>query len=247
MARTDAIVLGAGIVGTSIALHLVKRGLAVTLLDRRGPGEETSFGNTGVIGSTVYPAAFPRSIAKLIRVALQACVRGELSLARPAAAHAVAAGVSRSVAPAAACRDRARHVAPDGAGRGRARGAARGVGRHALPAPGRPAYALPLGPGPVRPVDGARARGGARCLHQVSRPGRRPRAGAGSRAGVPGRGALARGGQRDQPARRHAGLRGQVHGARRHRSCRAMPARCTAPPAAGASIPPKGRSMRTRR
>ena len=28
MARTDAIVLGAGIVGTSAALHLAKRGLA---------------------------------------------------------------------------------------------------------------------------------------------------------------------------------------------------------------------------
>ena len=44
MARTDVIVLGAGIVGTSIALHLAKRGLAVALVDRRGPGEETSYG-----------------------------------------------------------------------------------------------------------------------------------------------------------------------------------------------------------
>ena len=34
MARTDALVLGAGIVGTSIALHLAKRGLAVALVDR---------------------------------------------------------------------------------------------------------------------------------------------------------------------------------------------------------------------
>jgi D-amino-acid dehydrogenase len=49
MARTDALVLGAGIVGTSIALHLAKRGLAVALVDRRGPGEETSYGNAGVI------------------------------------------------------------------------------------------------------------------------------------------------------------------------------------------------------
>ena len=32
MARTDAIVLGAGIVGTSAALHLAKRGLAVALV-----------------------------------------------------------------------------------------------------------------------------------------------------------------------------------------------------------------------
>ena len=40
MARTDVIVLGAGIVGTSVALHLVKRGLQVALVDRRAPGEE---------------------------------------------------------------------------------------------------------------------------------------------------------------------------------------------------------------
>ena len=39
MARIDAIVLGAGIVGTSVALQLVKRGLAVALIDRRAPGE----------------------------------------------------------------------------------------------------------------------------------------------------------------------------------------------------------------
>jgi D-amino-acid dehydrogenase len=69
MARIDAMVLGAGIVGTSIALHLARRGLSVVLVDRRGPGEETSYGNTGVIGSTVYPAAFPSSLARLARIA----------------------------------------------------------------------------------------------------------------------------------------------------------------------------------
>jgi glycine/D-amino acid oxidase-like deaminating enzyme len=37
MARTDAVVLGAGIVGVSVALHLAKRGLAVALLDRGDP------------------------------------------------------------------------------------------------------------------------------------------------------------------------------------------------------------------
>lgn len=72
MARTDAIVLGAGIVGTSIALHLAKRGLAVALLDRRGPGEETSYGNAGIIeANTVFPPPFPRGIAALLRVALK--------------------------------------------------------------------------------------------------------------------------------------------------------------------------------
>jgi D-amino-acid dehydrogenase len=72
MARTDAIVLGAGIVGTSIALHLLKRGLAVALVDRRGPGEETSYGNAGIIeGSTLLPHPFPRRPSALMRIALK--------------------------------------------------------------------------------------------------------------------------------------------------------------------------------
>ena len=65
MARTDAIVLGAGIVGISIALHLVKRGLSVALVDRRGPGEETSYGNAGVIeGNTLFPHALPVGVRR---------------------------------------------------------------------------------------------------------------------------------------------------------------------------------------
>jgi D-amino-acid dehydrogenase len=72
MARTDAIVLGAGIVGTSIALQLVKRGLSVALVDRAGVGEQTSYGNSGVIeGSTVLPPAFPSRFGALLRVALK--------------------------------------------------------------------------------------------------------------------------------------------------------------------------------
>src|ERR1700741_4347264 len=60
MARTDAIVLGAGVVGTSAALHLAKRRVSVALVDRGGPGEGTSYGNTGIIeGNTIFPAAFP--------------------------------------------------------------------------------------------------------------------------------------------------------------------------------------------
>jgi D-amino-acid dehydrogenase len=65
-------VLGAGIVGTCVALHLSKRGLRVALVDRRGPGEETSYGNAGVIeGNTVFPAAFPRRLSAVMRVALK--------------------------------------------------------------------------------------------------------------------------------------------------------------------------------
>ena len=47
--RYDVMVLGAGIVGTSIAAHLQERGRSVALVDRRGPGEETSYGNSGVV------------------------------------------------------------------------------------------------------------------------------------------------------------------------------------------------------
>src|ERR1700690_2394408 len=72
MARTNAIVLGAGIVGTSIALHLAKRGLSVALIDRAGVGEQTSYGNAGVIeGNTVFPPAFPSDPGELVRIALK--------------------------------------------------------------------------------------------------------------------------------------------------------------------------------
>ena len=72
MARTDAMVLGAGIVGTSVALHLAKRGLSVALVDRAGIGEQTSYGNAGIIeGNTVFPPAFPSHFGALLRIALK--------------------------------------------------------------------------------------------------------------------------------------------------------------------------------
>jgi D-amino-acid dehydrogenase len=72
MAKTDVIVLGAGIVGTSVALHLVKKGLAVALVDRQGPGEGTSYGNAGIIeGNSVFPPAFPSEPAALLRIILK--------------------------------------------------------------------------------------------------------------------------------------------------------------------------------
>jgi D-amino-acid dehydrogenase len=72
MARTDVIVLGAGIVGTSIALQLARRGLAVALVDRGAIGGETSYGNAGVIESNnIFPPAFPGSLSALLRIALK--------------------------------------------------------------------------------------------------------------------------------------------------------------------------------
>jgi D-amino-acid dehydrogenase len=64
--QADVIVLGAGIVGVSVALHLQERGRNVLLVDRGEPGAETSHGNAGLIErASVVPYAFPRSLATL--------------------------------------------------------------------------------------------------------------------------------------------------------------------------------------
>ena len=71
MKKADALVLGAGIVGLSTALHLQKRGQATVLVDRRGPAEETSFGNAGLIQREgVYPYGFPHDFGALFRYGL---------------------------------------------------------------------------------------------------------------------------------------------------------------------------------
>ncbi|MFD1198864.1 NAD(P)/FAD-dependent oxidoreductase [Brucella gallinifaecis] len=71
MQQQDVIVLGAGIIGVSAALHLQARGRSVTLVDRKGPGQGTSFGNAGLIErSSVIPYSFPQGFATLLRYAL---------------------------------------------------------------------------------------------------------------------------------------------------------------------------------
>lgn len=68
--KFDAMVLGGGIVGTSVALQLQRRGLTVALIDRKAPGNETSLGNAGLIQREgVYPYAFPRDFASLAHYA----------------------------------------------------------------------------------------------------------------------------------------------------------------------------------
>ena len=68
--QQSVMVLGAGMVGVSVAVHLRRRGLDVVLLDRQGPGEGTSFGNAGLIQrEAVFPHPFPRGMAELLRIA----------------------------------------------------------------------------------------------------------------------------------------------------------------------------------
>ncbi len=65
----DTLVLGAGMVGVSVAYHLARRGRDVCLVDRKAPGRETSFGNAGIIQrEAVAPHAFPRETATLFHV-----------------------------------------------------------------------------------------------------------------------------------------------------------------------------------
>ncbi len=71
MAKSEVMVLGAGMVGVSVAAHLQKRGISTTLIDRRGAGEETSYGNAGQIESSrMLPIAFPHSLREIARHAL---------------------------------------------------------------------------------------------------------------------------------------------------------------------------------
>jgi D-amino-acid dehydrogenase len=65
--RFDVLVLGAGMVGSSTAAQLALRGARVALVDRRAPGEETSFGNSGFMDAAAFmPHVMPRDLATLI-------------------------------------------------------------------------------------------------------------------------------------------------------------------------------------
>jgi len=57
----NVVVIGAGIVGVSTAIHLQRKGLSVTLIDKNDPGAETSYGNSGIIESSfVLPFSAPK-------------------------------------------------------------------------------------------------------------------------------------------------------------------------------------------
>ncbi len=70
MPQRSAIVLGAGMVGVATAVHLQRRGWSVTLVDRKPPGRETSYGNAGIIQSeALRPYPMPRDWRSLLRIA----------------------------------------------------------------------------------------------------------------------------------------------------------------------------------
>jgi D-amino-acid dehydrogenase len=70
--KADVLVLGAGMVGVSAALHLQQRGRDVILVDKHElAGEETSFGNAGLIEcASVFPYMFPRDFGQILQYAM---------------------------------------------------------------------------------------------------------------------------------------------------------------------------------
>jgi D-lysine oxidase len=70
--KADVLVLGAGMVGVSAALHLQRLGRDVILVDRHEhAGEETSYGNAGLIEcASVFPYMFPRDFKQILQYAL---------------------------------------------------------------------------------------------------------------------------------------------------------------------------------
>jgi D-amino-acid dehydrogenase len=70
LAENKITVLGAGMVGICCAIELQRRGFQVQLMDRRGPGEETSSGNAGILSlSSIAPLASPALLPRLPRLA----------------------------------------------------------------------------------------------------------------------------------------------------------------------------------
>jgi D-amino-acid dehydrogenase len=64
-------IIGAGIVGICCALSLQERGIPVRLVDRGDPGQETSFGNAGVVSPwSIIPQAVPGIWKKLPKMLL---------------------------------------------------------------------------------------------------------------------------------------------------------------------------------
>ncbi len=70
--RQSVVVLGAGAVGVCCALELQRLGANVTLMDRKPPGSETSFGNAGVLSrSSLVPFNSPGLRAALPRMLMR--------------------------------------------------------------------------------------------------------------------------------------------------------------------------------
>lgn len=69
--KVDAVVVGAGIVGLSVAFELSERGKRVLLVDPAEPGSGCSSGNAGAVSSlSITPLAMPGALKSGIKMLL---------------------------------------------------------------------------------------------------------------------------------------------------------------------------------
>lgn len=69
--KYDVIVVGAGIIGCSIALRLGRGGMKVLLIDKIGPAAGASFGNAGMVGpNAVVPMVMPGFLSQMPKLML---------------------------------------------------------------------------------------------------------------------------------------------------------------------------------
>lgn len=65
----DVAIVGSGIIGLACAFHLTRRGLSCLMIDAKGPGGETSYGNAGSISvGNVMPQSTPGIAWKALRM-----------------------------------------------------------------------------------------------------------------------------------------------------------------------------------
>lgn len=66
LGATSVAVIGAGIVGVATALNLLRKGVDVTLIDEREPGEGASYGNAGIAAPcAIVPVPVPGIVRKM--------------------------------------------------------------------------------------------------------------------------------------------------------------------------------------
>ena len=161
--KRSVTVIGAGIIGIACASWLQRDGHAVTVVSARPPGEDCSFGNSGLLSpGSVVPPALPGRVAQHSAVA-----------ARPAGSARDPLGLR--AAPAAMARPLARRLPGSAGARGieRARSAARAGVRELRAAPRR------------RRRDRSRSTHRTAVRLRAGRRGRRLRARAGAARGAP--------------------------------------------------------------
>jgi D-amino-acid dehydrogenase len=72
LSQQTVAIVGAGVVGASVALFLQREGHRVILLDRAGPAAGASFGNAGaIVNGSCAPTAMPGIVGEVVRMMLQ--------------------------------------------------------------------------------------------------------------------------------------------------------------------------------